>query len=142
MKYELVFILSPKLSEADAKKEASELQKKFETMGAKIEREDFWGKRKLAYEIDYLSHGYYYLVVFESESDVPSKIEAQLNIEKNVIRSMVVAYEGESQMTDNQEAKKTEPEEKIVAKKEKSAEKKEVKEGEIDEKLDQILDKM
>lgn len=151
MKYELVFILSPKLAEADAKKEVEELQSKFKEFGATIEREDFWGKRKLAYEINHLSHGYYHLVVFEAENDVPGKIERQLNIEKNVIRSMIVAYEGESTVTEPGQ-KKTADEDKIVSpKKEKSAPAKKEKsskddkkedEGEIEEKLNKILDKM
>lgn len=163
MKYELVFLLSPKLSEEDAKKEAKTLQEKMEKKGATIERDDFWGRRKLAYEIKHLAHAYYVLVIFEAENNAANEIGAMFNIEKEVLRHLIIAYEGETTVSLKEEEKDEEkivpqkeevaskkaPEKKEVAKKkekkkeEATDEKKEdVKPEELDQKLDEILDKI
>lgn len=171
MKYELVFLLSPKLSEEEAKKEAAALQEKMEQKGAKVEREDFWGRRKLAYEIKHLSHAYYVLVIFEAEDSVSNDINAMFNIEKEVIRHIIVKYEGETnvslkeddseeklvpQKKEEAEPKKEEKEEKAPAKKEEKKEEKKVESKkeddkkedseesseDLDKKLDEILDKI
>lgn len=138
MKYELVFLLSPKLSEDDAKKEVKVLQGKMEKKGATIVREDFWGRRKLAYEIRHMSHAYYVLVIFEAEGNDANEISLMLNIEKEVLRHLVINYEGETQVSLKEEEKddKLVPQKKeavskkpkvVVAKKEvKKEEKKEV----------------
>ncbi|MBU1118502.1 30S ribosomal protein S6 [Patescibacteria group bacterium] len=122
MKYELVYILTPKLSEEDAKAEADALLKKMEEKGVNSERQDFWGRRKLAYEINHLDHGYYVLSVFESAPSVPGEIEHMLQIEKNVLRSLIVQYEKEAQGTPTDEVKEEqkEGEEKEESKEEKT----------------------
>lgn len=93
MKYELVYILTPKLTEDEAKKEADLIGKKLTEKGAKIERQDFWGKKKLAYQIKKLDHGYYVLVVFESESEVPVLVEKMFHEDEKILRTLIVKYE-------------------------------------------------
>ena len=51
---------------------------------------DEWGKRKLAYEINYESEGYYVLYNFESKPDFPAELERVINITDGVLRSVVV----------------------------------------------------
>ena len=47
-----------------------------------------WGKRKLAYPIDYVTEGYYVLVTFKSEPSFPSELERVLGITEGIIRYM------------------------------------------------------
>ena len=50
---------------------------------------DVWGKRKLAYEINYLSEGYYVLVKFTSGPAFPAELDRVMGITDSVIRSLV-----------------------------------------------------
>ena len=50
---------------------------------------DEWGKRKLAYEINYLTEGYYVLVKFTSGPEFPAELDRVLGITDGVIRSLV-----------------------------------------------------
>ena len=47
------------------------------------------GKRKLAYEINYISEGYYVLVKFVSGPEFPAELDRILGITEGVIRSMI-----------------------------------------------------
>ena len=58
--------------------------------GGSIEKVDEWGKRRLAYAIDYKVEGYYVLMQFNAGPDVPKELERNLQISENVIRSQVV----------------------------------------------------
>lgn len=49
-----------------------------------------WGKRKLAYEIDYKSEGYYVLVNFKSGAEFPTELERVFNITEGIMRSIVL----------------------------------------------------
>ena len=51
---------------------------------------DEWGKRKLAYEINYESEGYYVLYNFESKPEFPAELERIIGITDGVLRSIVV----------------------------------------------------
>ena len=87
-KYEVLYILSPKLTE----EETQAIVEKFKTLieqNGTIDEIEEWGKRKLAYEIDYLSEGYYVLVKFTSAPGFPAELDRVLGITDGVIRSLV-----------------------------------------------------
>ena len=52
-----------------------------------------WGKRRLAYPIDYITEGYYVLVNFKSEPDFPRELTRVFGITEGVIRYMTTAKE-------------------------------------------------
>ena len=85
--YEM-YILNPNLSE----EETAALVEKFKTLveqnGTLDEMEEM-GKRKLAYEINYLSEGYYVLVKFTSAPEFPAELDRILGITDGVIRSLI-----------------------------------------------------
>jgi small subunit ribosomal protein S6 len=47
---------------------------------------DKWGKRKMAYEIDKKSHGFYAVFYYNADSSVVEKLEAAFRINVNIIR--------------------------------------------------------
>lgn len=51
---------------------------------------DEWGRRKLAYPINYENEGYYVLYTFESEPDFPAEFERIVNITDEAVRTLVV----------------------------------------------------
>ena len=52
-----------------------------------------WGKRRLAYPINYITEGYYVLVNFKSEPDFPHELTRVFGITEGVIRYMTTAKE-------------------------------------------------
>ena len=52
-----------------------------------------WGKRRLAYPIDYITEGYYVLVNFKSEPDFPRELTRVFGITEGIIRNMTLAVE-------------------------------------------------
>ena len=69
-----------------------ELIEKFKTLIANngtVEEVNEWGKRKLAYEIDDQTEGYYVLYTFESKPDFPAELDRIAKITDGVMRSMI-----------------------------------------------------
>ena len=89
-KYEVVYIIDPAVEE-EARKE---LIAKFNTLiadnGGNVDKVEEWGKRRLAYAIDYKTEGYYVLVNFQAESELPKELERNLQISDSIIRYQVI----------------------------------------------------
>ena len=51
---------------------------------------DEWGKRKLAYAINYITEGYYVLISFTSAPEFPKELDRILGITEGIMRSMIV----------------------------------------------------
>ena len=52
-----------------------------------------WGKRKLAYTINYVTEGYYVLLTFKSEPTFPLELNRVFGITEGIIRYMTLAVE-------------------------------------------------
>ena len=89
-KYETIFILHPSLDEEAVKAGIEKFQGVIENGGGKVENVDFWGKRKLAYEIAKVSEGYYTLVNFTAPAELPSELDRIFRITDGVIRHIIV----------------------------------------------------
>ena len=50
-----------------------------------------WGKRRLAYPINYITEGYYVLLNFKSEPSFPHELTRVFGITEGVIRNMTLA---------------------------------------------------
>ena len=50
-----------------------------------------WGKKKLAYAINYETDGYYVLINFSSDESFPAELDRVINITDGVLRSLIVA---------------------------------------------------
>ena len=90
-KYECLFVLSTKPLDDAALEATTEKFKDLITKnGGVIENVDVWGKRRLAYAINYETEGYYVLVNFEADSKVPAELDRVFNITTGVLRSMII----------------------------------------------------
>ncbi len=87
-KYEVLYVLNPNLSEEETQAVVEKFKTLIEQNGTIDEMEE-WGKRKLAYEINYLTEGYYVLVKFTSGPEFPAELDRILGITDGVIRSLV-----------------------------------------------------
>ena len=84
--YETVFILTPVLSDVQVKEAVKKFKDILTSEGAKIENEENWGLKKLAYPIQKKSTGFYTLLQFEAEGSVIEKLEKVYRRDERIIR--------------------------------------------------------
>lgn len=87
--YETIFVINPSLDEEATKAVVEKFKTLIEQNGT-VENVDEWGKRKLAYPINYITEGYYVLINFSSEAQFPTELERIFRISDDIIRSIVV----------------------------------------------------
>ena len=92
-KYELIYIIDTAVEDTARKEMIDRFSNIIQDNGGIIEKIDEWGKRRLAYTIDYKTEGYYVLINFEAEGDVPKEVERNLEINENIIRYLTVKIE-------------------------------------------------
>ncbi len=93
-KYELTVVVSAKLEDEGRVAEVEKVKAIIEKANGTIANIDEAGKKKLAYEIQKMSEGYYYFITIDTDNtDLPSQLASQLRIMENVIRFMCVAVE-------------------------------------------------
>lgn len=90
-KYELLFIVDASIADEEKEKVVSAVSELISKAGGKPGEPDKWGVRKYAYPVNYKSEGYYCLINFEAEDDAIAVITNKLNINKNIVRQMIVA---------------------------------------------------
>ena len=89
-KYELALIVSAKI-EDDAREAVVEKAKDYITrLGGAVTEVEEWGKKKLAYEIQKMSEGFYYFIQFDAEPNVPVELEQDVRIMDHVLRFLCV----------------------------------------------------
>ena len=90
--YEAMIVYSVKESEDAAKALVEKFKALMEKHGT-VESVDEWGKRKLAYAINYETEGYYALYNFSSEPEFPAELDRVFKITDGILRSIIVAVE-------------------------------------------------
>lgn len=88
-KYECMYIINPTLSEEDTAAVVAKFKALVEANGTLEEMEEM-GKRKLAYDINFLSEGYYVLLKFSSAPEFPAELDRVLGITDSVMRRMII----------------------------------------------------
>lgn len=94
MVYEITLMYKSSLTEDQVKKGIDSFKESIKTIEGKVVKEDFWGKRKLAYEISNAQEAYYLLVEADIPSDAVKKINAKVNITTDVIRHLITRKTG------------------------------------------------
>jgi len=90
--YEAVLIFKTELADADRNALLDSFKGHIEENGEVVSVDD-WGRRRLAYEIDDLKEGYYYIVDFKSQPDHIKEFERRLRLSDFVLRYMVIRKE-------------------------------------------------
>ena len=87
--YEVVYIIDPAQSEEAIAATVAKFQTLAEQNGSDVVVDE-WGKRRLAYAIDYKTEGYYVLMSFTSEPSFPKELDRKLRITDGIMRSLIV----------------------------------------------------
>lgn len=90
-RYELTYIIDTALEETARKELIEKVSNLIAANGGEVEKVDeTWGKRRLAYAINYKTEGWYVLVTFKAPAELPRELERNLEIYESVIRYLVV----------------------------------------------------
>ncbi|HLD51263.1 30S ribosomal protein S6 [candidate division WWE3 bacterium RIFOXYC1_FULL_40_10] len=90
-KYELMLIANIDLGEQGAKDFFVSVKDMIQKMEGAIVREDYWGKRKFAYEIKGKSEGFYSVLEVTLESASLADLKTKLNRTSGVVRYLITA---------------------------------------------------
>lgn len=87
--YETIFIIDSTL-EPDAITAEKDKFVKIITDNAEIGEVEDWGKRRLAYPINFKSEGYYVLVNFVADTEFPKELDRRYRIDENILRTIII----------------------------------------------------
>ncbi len=90
MTYESVIIFSPQLDEEALENAINWVQDVIKNGEGEVTKVDRWGKRRLAYEINDLTEGYYLLVEMNAPSATVQELDRVLRISDDVIRHLII----------------------------------------------------
>ncbi len=151
-RYEIMFIVPNKYTEAEAKTIIGRVEKMIMDANGQIISSDYWGKKKLAYEIKHNTYGYYQIYQFDFPGEALAKLDNDLRLSHEILRHQVLKIKVK---TEEQLAKEKAARERMAAKEEeakqaaakaakKSSPKRKVEEKtelkNLDEKLDGLID--
>ena len=93
--YEVMYVIDAALEDSARNELINRFSELVQKNGGEVERVDEWGKRRLAYAINYKTEGYYVLMYVKAPADLPREIERNLQISEQVLRYLVIRYEGQ-----------------------------------------------
>jgi len=94
--YETVFIMTPVLSDEQMKETVDKYEKFLISRNAEIVYEDNWGLRKLAYQIQKKTTGFYHLIEFRAEPELIRDFEVMFKRDERILRFLTVALDKHS----------------------------------------------
>ena len=104
-RYETIFIASPTLTD----EQSDELIKQYEGIiaeqGGELLKTDKWGRKKLAYEVQKFSEGYYTLFEMNAGSNLVAELERRFRNNDSVIKFLSVRMDAEAKAADRQKAR-------------------------------------
>ena len=92
-KYELIYVIDTAMEETARNELIARFNGMIEENGGKVEKVEEWGKRRLAYTVNYKNEGYYVLVNFTANPELPREIERVMQINESILRYLTVKVE-------------------------------------------------
>ncbi len=87
--YEAIIVVSIKNGEENAKSIVERFSNMISENGT-LENVNEWGKRKLAYPINYETEAYYAVYTFTAKPEFPAEFDRVMKITDEVLRSIIV----------------------------------------------------
>ena len=89
-KYEVGLIINSQLEDASIQAEQDLILELIARFGGVVDKVDVWGKRKLAYEIQKMTEGYYVFIYVDAPPTLPRELEDRINIRENILRHLIL----------------------------------------------------
>ncbi len=139
--YELLYLIAATYSEDELIPFKQKIKELIEKKSGKITLEDNLGKKKFAYPIKQVRHGYYLLYEFDLPPENLKALERSLKLTPEVLRHMVVGKKFQTPSLIEITAEKVKKE-KVQKEKEekKKSDKDKIKLEDLDQRLDEILE--
>ncbi|MBR4725442.1 MAG: 30S ribosomal protein S6 [Lachnospiraceae bacterium] len=94
-KYELALVVNAVIEDEAREAVLTNVKDMISKLGATEIKVEDAGRKKLAYDIQKMSEGYYYFIQFDAETSVPAQIEAKVRIMENVLRFLCIRQDEE-----------------------------------------------
>jgi len=91
--YETVFIMTPVLSDEQMKETVKKFENFLRDKGAEIIHQENWGLKRLEYQIQKKSTGFYQLFEFRAEPHVVAEFELQYRRDERILRYLTVTLD-------------------------------------------------
>ena len=104
--YELVYILPPDSTEQQVAELHEQIEQIVARLHGKIEKNENWGRRRMAYEIGHHKEGVYILDVINGSGELMKELDRRLRVMDLVIRHMVVRVDEEKKVVDRTRTKR------------------------------------
>ena len=88
--YELLYVISPRLSAEDVEGAVERIGTLIESVGGSISMVDNWGRRRLAYPIRHHFEGTYVLTHLNMPGERAAELERALNLNENILRHLFI----------------------------------------------------
>jgi small subunit ribosomal protein S6 len=88
--YELMVIVNPEVEDRTVQPMIEKFLGVITTGGGTIDYVDYWGRRRLAYEIQKKSEGIYTIVNFTADPATTQELERQLRLSESIMRTKVL----------------------------------------------------
>ena len=92
-KYEVLYVIDAAMEDQARSELIAQFGELMTNNGATVEKVDEWGKRRLAYPINFKNEGYYVLVNFTAAPEFPRELERNFEINENIMRYLVTRVE-------------------------------------------------
>ena len=92
-KYEVLYVIDAGMEDQARYELIAQFGELMTNNGATVEKVDEWGKRRLAYPINFKNEGYYVLVNFTAAPEFPRELERNFEINENIMRYLVTRVE-------------------------------------------------
>ena len=104
--YKLVYILPPDTTEQQVAELHEQVGQVVTRMHGNIEKNENWGRRRLAYEIGHQKEGVYVLQVINGSGELVKELDRRLKVMDQVIRHLVVRVDEEKKVVDRTRTKR------------------------------------
>lgn len=88
--YETIFIVDCTMEEEVQKSIVEKMVQQMTDTGCVVEKVDEWGRKKLAYPINYKTDGYYVLVTFQAAPDFIAELERLYRITEGILKGQTI----------------------------------------------------
>ena len=91
--YEVMYVIDAALEDSARAELIARFSELVLKNGGEVDRVDEWGKRRLAYAINYKTEGYYVLMSFQGAPELPKELERNFKNDEQILRYMVTRKE-------------------------------------------------
>ena len=88
--YETIFVLDPSLDDHTIQKEIKKVEELIFNHKGKIIKTEKWGMKRFAYPIRKKPQGYYTLIYFEGDGNIPTELERIYKLNESCLRYLTV----------------------------------------------------